>query len=102
MDEDTEETLPQTQSDLAPVNMSFDELDDTADTPTVRKADIKIFNMQLQTLSTAYKHVRSIGGLLALNKEVREMIKARRDILGLEYGAPANKTPRTIMYEPLP
>lgn len=99
-----EPTLLPDDDDSAPLvdqSLVFERLDETADIDVVRKADINIFNFQLTTLSTAYKHVKSIGGLIALNKEVREMIKTRRDILGLPYGAATNKTSRTLVYEPL-
>lgn len=103
-DDDQEDTqLPLTQTDtFLSVQPSFDKLPEDADITEVRKADVKIFNFQLDTLSTAYSNVRSLGALIALNREVRDMIKTRRDILGLEYGAPSNKAPRTFVLEPIP
>jgi hypothetical protein len=93
---------PSGPKDLAFEPLDFPLVNDDASIDEVRKADIKICNQQLNLLAQALPSVRSLGGLLMFNREIREMVKYRRDILGLEYGASSNKAQRVLQYEPLP
>jgi len=58
----------------------------------VQKADLEIINAVVDSTRMAWGNVRSIGTLMGLAKTTIEVIKARRDIMGLEYGHQASKS----------
>lgn len=75
---------------------------DTASLSQVKKADIELFNTQLRILHALWAKVETLPAALVLIKQTLEMPKLRRDILGLQYGAPTNKFAEPVTYEPIP
>ena len=76
-------------------------IDETADLFSARKADVQLFNTQLKLLNSMWSQVRSVKTALALHDRVMAMIPKRRDLLGLNYGAPADKITRATVFEPV-
>jgi hypothetical protein len=77
-------------------------LEDDAQISAIRRADIHMFNTQLKVLYSLFTQVRSVPVALKLSAQIMDMVPRRRDILGVEYGPPANKSTRNpIVFEPV-
>jgi len=100
---------------LAPVAVTLlDELELTAPTieslitqdkppiEQVRKADMLMFNFNLAVLHSLWDKIETMPAAFAMIDKQMDLIKKRREILGLEYGSHQSTTPKNLTWDPLP
>ncbi len=63
------------------------ELPHNAAITTVRKNDMEIATMGLLVVREMWKHATSFSRVMRLQKETRDAVKFRREVMGLPYGS---------------
>ena len=108
-DDDTDQDEGSLPIELSPLAAQFKIklpepllLDDTANIDSVRKEDMKMYNMQLQFLYASWSAVQSMREMISLQRLTFEFYEKRRAILGMEYGVAKSETARQMVFEPLP